>query len=306
VTLKIPQTITEDQNAWFFKPNWSRMHNRKQQYNAIFTGQCGTGKSYATLYIGKLLDRSTKDDSRFSIENVAFSAEEFTRITNKNHPVGTAVIIDDAAFSAYSKDAMTKEVKNVSKIFISQRHLRRCILLSVPSMDMITKNVLQTIQYYNEMQGINYQAETSYAKTRKIQMNPMTGKIYFRKLIFFKKHRHKTHNLSMQKTLERPYLRFKMPEKELVKEYEKARREATAIHYEEAERQLKEKRLRNEKRTLVDDFNFVKGNVEQFLDSKKKVDAGKIMLANISEYRARKISKMLNDEREVNGVCNVS
>jgi len=294
-----PKTIQENQNAWFFTRNWRRMHCDDQQFNAMYLGQCGSGKTLASIYSAQVMDRTENDQPRFNIERIAFSAADFTRISAKNWPFGTAIILDDAAFSAYSKDSLTREVKQVSKIFISQRHKRRCVLLSLPSADMLAKNVQQTLLNSITMTRISKKEQKSYATAAWTSLNPWSGKLYFRKFTFTKQAFHPIHHVPMTLEYLRPRLVFDKPTKEVIKNYEKIRNATTAEHYEEAQRITAKKK--EKKRTLQDDYNFVKGNIEQFLNRKGLVDIGKIMLAGVSEYRSRQLSKILNEERKDSG-----
>jgi len=298
VTKKVPTALLNHKDAWFFVPNWRRMHNKRQQFNAVFAGQCGTGKSYASLSTAELMDRApnVEEETRFSLDNVAFSSGDFARLTNKKTPIGGAILIDDAAFSAYSKDAMTREVKQVAKIFISQRHKRRCILISLPALDMLAKNIMQTMLYYIEMKSIDYHKSISYGKPHQIILNPKTGKLYYRWLTHWRNERHPKFGFRNSVELYRPDLSFSVPSKNLRRDYEKYRADAMASHYEEAQRIIENKK--EKKSTLADAYNEVKANVEPFLNKRNRVDAGKLMLKGLSEYKAKNIAKLLNDERD--------
>ena len=290
-----PRPIAEHPDSWFWVPCWQRMHARKQQFNAVFIGQCGTGKSYAALKTAHLLDRDERNNERFDIDRVAFSALDFTRISKKKWPVGTSILIDDAAFTAYSKDAMTREVKQVSKIFISQRHKRRCILLSIPSLTMLASNVRQTLLCLIHMMRIDETEKVSYARLLRIQLNPRDGLLWYKRFWYGQRAIHPKHGTKLIKNIWRRDLTFPMPPKDICNEYERRRDEAMRIHYEEADKLLDNKTVK--RRTLKDDYEMVKEKMSEYLDLKGNVDMGKIILSNnLTEYRARMIARILNDE----------
>lgn len=289
-----PKAITESTDAWFWRPNWQRMHRREQQFNGVITGQCGTGKSFASLCIANLLDRRSDNEPRFTVDRIAFSAKDFTRLANQKMPIGSFIIIDDAAFTAYSKDALTREVKQVAKIFISHRDKRRGVLLSIPSLDMLAKNIRQTLLYYIEMDGIDYDLNQSFAKLMRIQLNPRYGKIYLKRYTYTKKGYHIEHQVAMSAEYLRPKLTFDLPSKELIRDYKKAKAVAMKINYEEAERIVGNKRVK--RFTLADSYVVVKQNLQQFTDRKGMVDMVRLMMGGFSDYRARQLSKMINDE----------
>lgn len=296
-----PKKIQEHKDHWLWVQAYQRMHTRRQQFNMLFIGQCGKGKSYASLNAAELMDMNEGgEETRFNIDKVAFSAHDFARLTNSNFKIGNVIILDDAALAIYSKDAMTKAVKHISKIFISQRHLRRCVFLSTPSRDMLAKNVLQTLLTISNMMRIIEKDQVSIGRPYYTQLNPLSGKLYFKKFIYSQKKEHAIHNVMIKQKEVRPDLTFNLPSRELVRDYEKIRKETTAEHYEEAEKQTAKKEEKK-KRTVLDDYNFVKGNIEQFLDKVGKVDPGRLMLAGIAENRSRALSKTLNDEINAEG-----
>lgn len=290
-----PRPIAEHPDSWFYVPCWQRMHAKKQQFNAVYIGRPGSGKSSATLETARLLDRDAENNERFDLDRIAFSASDFTRIAKQKLPNGTAIVIDDAAFTAYSKDAMTREVKQVSKIFISQRHKRRCILLSIPSLDMLTKNVLQTLLCLIQMMRIDEKQKMSYARLLRIQLNPRDGLLWYKRFWYGKNVMHPKHGLGLVKNVWRKDLTFQMPPKDMWKEYERRRDEAIDIHYEEANRLLEKKVVK--KKTMQDYYNFIKQDVAKYKNLKGAVDSGRIMLfTGAGIHLSEKLAQIINDE----------
>lgn len=290
-----PEIIRRHHDSWFWVSNWQRMHAARQQFNGVFIGRPGSGKTYATLLLAWLLDRAKDGIARFDLDRVAFSAADFTKLCDRNWPIGTAIVIDDAAFTAYSKDAMTREVKQVSKIFISQRHKRRCILLSIPSLDMLAKNVLQTLLCMIHMMRIDTVKNVSHARLLRIQLNPRDGLLWYKRFWYGKDVLHHGHGIDMIQNVWRRDLSFELPPEKLRREYERRREAAMKVHYEEANLLLSKKK--EKKKTIEDYYNMVKQNIAKYKDLKGVVDPSRIMLftgagRNLSE----KIAKLINEE----------
>lgn len=293
-----PRPIAEHPDSWFYVPCWQRMHAKKQQFNGVYIGRPGSGKSSATIETARLLDRDSENNERFDLDRIAFSASDFTRISKQKLPIGTAIVIDDAAFTAYSKDAMTREVKQVSKIFISQRHRRRCILLSIPSLDMLTKNVLQTLLCLIQMMRIDEKEKVSYARLLRIQLNPRDGLLWYKRFWYGKRAVNPKHSIDLVKNVWRRDLTFQMPPKDVWKEYERRRDEAIDIHYEEADQLIGKKEIK--KKTMLDYYNLIKQNVAKYRNTKGVVDSGRIMLFTGAGINlSQKLAQLINDETDI-------
>lgn len=292
-----PEAISNHKDAWFWVREWRRTHCRHQQSCGCFAGSPGAGKSYAALASAELIDRDSEGGTRFDISQVAFSAQEFFEQINAKLPIGAACLLDDAAVLAYSGDTLKKEVKEISKAFQSQRHLRRTVLLTMPSLTMLTKTCVQTLQFYIEMRGIDETLQQSTAKLLRLQLNPRLGKIYFKRFRFKKKSVHPIHGLPVSREYTRPDLTFSLPSEKLVKAYEKKRAEAMRVHYQKAEKIAAGKKKVKEN-TFVTNYKKVEENLENYLDNKGKISKGKLLMAGISHHHAGEIKKMIDAERK--------
>jgi len=104
-------------------------------------------------------------------ESITFSPIQFSSIVAENHPKMFPVIIDDAGLSAFSGDALTSQVKNISKIAQSIRHKNWQVWLNLPELALLAKSVRITNHYYMEPEWIDYNAELCYAKFQKLKSN---------------------------------------------------------------------------------------------------------------------------------------
>jgi len=177
--IKIPKTVSQHRQAWLWKPIYRRLHKYNKMYSGVFVGEPGSGKSYCALSLADLLDCGESGESRFSIDRVCFSASQFANLVSKKLPKGSAIIIDDAGLSLYSREAMTKIVRQISKIFQSMRYKNLLIFLTLPSLGSLDKGVRELVNGYFEPLDIDFEIEKVKCKYHRLQVNPKTGKMYY-------------------------------------------------------------------------------------------------------------------------------
>ena len=177
--IKIPKTVSQHRQAWLWKPIYRRLHKYNKMYSGVFVGEPGSGKSYCALSLANLLDCGESGESRFSIDRVCFSASQFANLVSKKLPKGSAIIIDDAGLSLYSREAMTKIVRQISKIFQSMRYKNLLIFLTLPSLGSLDKGVRELVNGYFEPLDIDFEIEKVKCKYHRLQVNPKTGKMYY-------------------------------------------------------------------------------------------------------------------------------
>jgi len=176
---RIPLTIKNHRNAWLWKPIWKRMHHKNKMWSAVFCAEPGSGKSWAALSIADLLDRDSDDKPRFTIDRVAFTPLQFMALVKRDWPKGTVIILDDAGLALCSKDAMTKIVRQLGKVFQSCRYKNLGILLTLPSLSMLESHTRQLLKAYVEPTGIDFERKQTRVKYHVMQTNVKQGKTYF-------------------------------------------------------------------------------------------------------------------------------
>jgi len=270
------------------------MHTRKQQFNAAYCAEPGSGKSYAALTTAELIDRRSDDVCRFDISRVAFNVEDFFELTDQNLPIGSAIILDDSALAALSSETLKREVRQLTKCFISMRHRRFCVLLTFPSIKMLSSNILRTLLYYIEMRGINEKTNQSTGVSMRMQCNPRSGKIYYHKPTFVHNEFRNDLGFDMPRTYFRPSLLFDLPSNKLIKDYEVKRKQEMRRFYLESKAIVSSRK--EKKVTFADELDKVQDNLREYLDEEGKVSKAKLMRAGISHYRAMEIKKFLDKQ----------
>lgn len=215
-----PPQILASQNAWFFKPMYRKFRYENQHVPIVIVGRPGSGKSYLSMYLALLF----KPDFKPS-ESVVFNAGDFANIVQRRDlPKGFVIIIDDSGLTAASTDAMTKEVKAISKIMQSIRSRNLIIILNLPNFFLLAKNVRTLLEYYLEPVKINRKENICHAKVRMLKINPLSGDVYRYSPIQVKKEPHWTGYTQIKK-YKITTLAFPKIPKEIAKEYEALKEE---------------------------------------------------------------------------------
>lgn len=169
-----PKQIIQSQNAWLFKPMYTKIKYENQHLPIVIVGKPGSGKSYLSMYLALMFNENFKPS-----ESVVFNAGDFANIVQRRDlPKGFVIIIDDSGLTAASTDAMTKEVKAISKIMQSIRSRNLIIILNLPNFFLLAKNVRTLLEYYFEPVKLNKRQNICHAKIRLLKINPLTGEVY--------------------------------------------------------------------------------------------------------------------------------
>lgn len=218
MTKQIPTEIMEHKYAHLWKQAWKRPHLQNKQFSTVFVASPGSGKSWSALSLADLLEQGN-----FDVNRIAFSASQFARLVSKNWPTGTTLVLDDAGLALFSRDSMTRIVKNLSKTLQSCRYKNLILLLTLPNLTMLDKSVQRILDSLIEIRGVDFKRQETIGKFYWLQSNVFSGKVYrhsplkvvFTDSIVGGKNRH---------VLKSPFVRFAKPRPELILEYEKRKK----------------------------------------------------------------------------------
>lgn len=165
-----PPVLT-DEIYWFLKPSYKKLFSPYNKHFAcVVASESGGGKSLSTLSCAyaKYPDLNVN-------ESVAFNARQALKISTKNHKTAFPLIIDDAGLTAFSGDALSREVGAISKVAQSIRYKNWQVYFNLPSLELLAKSVRITNHYYLEPVWIDYETELCYCKFQRIRSNPKGG-----------------------------------------------------------------------------------------------------------------------------------
>lgn len=196
-----------------------RVMKKNKNFLMLFVGPTGSGKSYSALRLAEMLDEN------FDINRVCFKAKDFMNCINalverseKGEEIkGYVLLWDEFGVEHNAREFMTISNRVINYFFQTSRHLNLIVLMSVPLLSFVDSSTRKLCHAVAEMQGINSHDKTASVKVKMLQTNVMTGKEYPKYLRYRKN----------SKTYKCKKLKFKLPSKKLLEEYEKKKKEFT-------------------------------------------------------------------------------
>lgn len=181
--MNCPDYLRQHKLAWFYTPIWRSVHEENDMWSAVYCAKPRKGKSWLTLRHAWDLDRGENGKPRFPLDcsRVYFSAGDFAKGLAGKWPNGTVHILDDAGLNLFSREAMTKSVMDVAKIFQSVRFKNYIILMSLPSFNMLDKAVRTLIGAYIQPNRIDAKRKMVRAGVRFLNYDPIKGDLYRQK-----------------------------------------------------------------------------------------------------------------------------
>jgi DNA replication protein DnaC len=121
--------IEEDKTKRNMFTNMLRKRVEEDERNNIIlvTGQTGTGKSWSAISIAYELD------NKFDETRVTYSAQEFMEVINKDLPVGSCMILDEAGVTINSRMFMTTVNRLIGYVNQTVRKKRWTMFFCVPA-----------------------------------------------------------------------------------------------------------------------------------------------------------------------------
>ena len=123
---------------------YREVHHKNKFFVLFVLGEAGVGKSSTAIFLAYALDRTPHSEPRFSLDQVCFTAKEFTQKINLyRRPKGRVIVWDEAATieSADARSALTYTNKIISSYFQTIRTFNQIIIVTFPHIDMIDKHV---------------------------------------------------------------------------------------------------------------------------------------------------------------------
>jgi len=284
LTEPIPQSLSKDGPFWFLRHVHNNVMRKNKHFALLMCGESGGGKSWNSASIAQALFPQFNPHESF-----AFSPLQFLEMTEKNHPKLFPMIIDDAGLSAFSGDALTSQVKNLSKIAQSIRYKNWQIIFNLPSVDLLAKSVRITNHYYAEPKWIDYKNKITHMKFQRLKQGK--DKLYYKNIKILEKNFNKVtryHHITPTKILD---YSIPAPSKEITDAYEilkdnfmKRYRQETA----DSLRLAKEKELGKDAGKTTKAASYMRERLDEFTTTRGGIDVPKIMANfNVGQSAAR-------------------
>lgn len=129
--------------------NWIRKRQKEARpINLVFTGETGSGKSYAALRVAANMDKD------FSEERVVFDTAEFMKLLNSRPPAGSVIMFDEAGLGNSNMDWHDEQQVLFGKTAQSMRYRGIAVEYTVPRLPFINNTTRQLIQILFESTAI--------------------------------------------------------------------------------------------------------------------------------------------------------
>ena len=299
MTKPIPKSLDKEGPFWFLRHVHNNVMRKNKHFALLMCGESGGGKSWNSAAIATALYPKFNPQESF-----AFSPLQFLEMTEVNHPKLFPMIIDDAGLSAFSGDALTSQVKNLSKIAQSIRYKNWQIIFNLPNVDLLAKSVRITNHYYTEPKWIDYKNKLTHIKFQRLKQG--RDKLYYKNIKRLEKHHNNVtgyNHITPTKILD---YAIPAPPKKITDAYEimkenfmKRYRKETA----ETLRRAKQKELGKDTNKTQDAANYMRKQLAEFTTDRGGIDVPKIManfsLGQSAARIAYNMAAMPRNERDV-------
>jgi ABC-type dipeptide/oligopeptide/nickel transport system ATPase component len=156
--------------------------SKNKNFIAAITGQTGSGKSYAALKLGEVLDPD------FDIKNVCFTPEEFMDLVNgktKQLKRGSIIIFDEIQVSMSNMEYHSMQARVLNYVFQTFRHRNFILFMTSPHFSFINASLRKLFHSRMETVRIDADKKICTLKPMLIQVNQKTGDIYEKYLRIF-------------------------------------------------------------------------------------------------------------------------
>jgi hypothetical protein len=147
--------------------------------NIFITGPPGSGKSYTGIALA--LEVLSITGVKYSVDNVAFTPEEFMNIYNneKMTPQGGFVMFDEAGVGYNSKDFSKESNRLFSKLLMTIRHRSVMVIFTAPDLGNMDKDGRRLLHWWFETADKDERKKVVTIKPYVVKIIQRTGDIHF-------------------------------------------------------------------------------------------------------------------------------
>jgi len=209
---------------------------RKNNNNLISViGKTGSGKTWSAMSISEMM--SLADGVPFTIDHIVFSLTELMELINSgNLKRGSKIVCDEFQCSIGARDFQSEANKVFNYLISTFRHLNLTLFFCTPFETLLDKNTRRLFHGRFKTMGINSNNNTCRIKPRFIEYGDFKREPYVKQLIVQWKDK-ESNRYKSQKLF---YWDIPKPNKELIIQYEKKKKEFTSnLNKNIAERLIK-------------------------------------------------------------------
>ncbi len=175
-------------NSWTYKRCyliWERLHNHDEDHVWIADGIEGSGKSFHMIQLCSVVDPT------FNIKRICYTLEEFKKLV-RHAKRGEAILIDEGSKFVYSRETMSKENRQVTKIFQLMRQKGLFVGVCIPRFWKIDSEIRERAESWSHMFGKEkgYKGKfTIFNKKALDEINKYGKNNFFKTMKIIKRHK---------------------------------------------------------------------------------------------------------------------
>lgn len=155
------------------KKIWNRMNKKDKNWMGIVCGDTGSGKSEWALRLCELLDPN------FSVDQIAFTIEDFLRLVNdRSFDRGSMILFDEVGVALDASTHYDQDQIQLNHILETWREQNRGLVMTAPHIGLVQKKSRGLLHAQMDMQQINYDHFLSRARYRNISQDTDSGDLY--------------------------------------------------------------------------------------------------------------------------------
>lgn len=191
------------------EPYWISYMKQRIKKNKNFlgfiSGQTGSGKSYASLSIGEMVD------PEFHVGRIVFGGRELMDLINSGElKKGSCIIFEETGVEMNNRNWASITNKMLNYLLQTFRHRNFIMIMNSPYMDFVDAGTRKLFHAEMTTTGINFTKKTCRLKPVLIQYNSRIQKFYYKRLRVIMK----------EGVVPIDFWNVPKPSKELVKQYE--------------------------------------------------------------------------------------
>lgn len=198
------------QPAWV-KYVHKRIYRENKNFIATIEGPTGSGKTYAMLRFGELLDKN------FTADNVVFTGKELMDLINSGRlKKGSVILFDESQIDLSSRNWMSIMNKMLNYLITTFRHKNFILLFTSPYSDFIDSQTRRLFHAKFRTVGIDYKNKKCKLKCHLLQYNSDMKKTYTHRLAERQRDLLNGNNRMVQIDI----WQIDLPSNDLIREYE--------------------------------------------------------------------------------------
>lgn len=153
----------------------TQITRENRNFCGIFVGKVGSGKSYSSIKICKVLDPS------FNVDRIVFSVDDFIKlVTDGNLPAGSCILFDEAGIEISNrKSYMDKFNTKMANVLITWRSLNLILFVTTPMIKQLDAGVRKMFDAMFETKKILKGEKKVVTKVKFIIVDQQSGDAYY-------------------------------------------------------------------------------------------------------------------------------